>query len=659
MFTLPSQFNTIRFKLSLVVGLLTVIYTGILVSYFNYRYKQTLVNDAIEKSRVYAQSYSVGIKSQIEAALDLSRATAQMFQSQVDNEFKLTLTRKDASLIIRNLVAENSFLLGMYTAWEPDKFDGLDKQFAGLPDNHPNGHFVPYWYRDTETGKLAFEPLKHFLDPVKGSYYLGPRQTKKETVVDPISYKIGNLEVLLMTLVVPILDKQENFVGIVGADISTESIQKMIEESSIFDGQGIVSIVSNNGIIVANSANPDWIGSKIQFKMPSEAAKLSNVTDLNIHIESDTLRTFVPITFGKTTTPWYVLMKVPVSYLTKGLVYELIKLTLIGFIFLTLLIFTISYVILKLLKPIRKITRIAQKVAVGNLNVWDVDSTSLEIEQLNEAFKKVIDSQKQITEVTQSIAEGSFDKRANVKSEYDSLAKSVNLMMDNLQKAAEEEKVRSWTNEGYTQFSELIRNEKEVKQLCHTALQFLIRYLKAVQGGVFVVEENQGTVLELKAAYAYNRVKYLQKTILPGEGLTGQCYLEKETTYLTEIPNDYVHITSGLGQANPKCLVIVPLINNETVEGVLEIASFTPLADYQVVFLEKCATGMAAVIGTARINELTGKLLAEAQDQAEQMRMQEEEMRQNMEELAATQEELRRREETYIQKIKELEQKLV
>ncbi|MFN0050342.1 MAG: HAMP domain-containing protein [Cytophagales bacterium] len=657
---LPAQFNTIRFKLSLVIGILTVVYSCILVSYFNYKYKTTLLNDAIEKSNILAKNYASDIRSEMERALDISRTTAQIFSSQVNTEYPLNLTREDANIILRNIVDKNRFLSGIYTAWEPNKFDNKDPEYAGLPGNHANGNFVPYWYRDTKTEKLAFEPLKLYLQEGKGDYYLKTRISRKETVIDPIKYKIGDRQVLLMTLVVPILTPKEEFVGIVGADISCESLQKLVDQSTLFDGYGQLAIISYNGTVVAATNKENLLGLNVKFVLPDIHSKIQGITGAKSFVEQDTLKTFVPILIGATKTPWYIVIKVPLTYLTAGLIDELLKLTLFGLLFLGLLVSITSYYIKKLLSPVRKITRIAQKVAVGNLDEYFVESTTTEIEQLNEAFKKVIESQKGITEVTEAIAGGDYGKRAIVKSEFDVLASSVNLMIDNLKTSTEEDNKRKWSNEGYAQFAELLRSESDLKKLSQLALNYLIKYLNGNQGGLFVATGKEpNIVLELVATFAYNRVKFIHKTIKIGEGLVGQAYLERESVFLTEIPANYVQITSGLGDANPNCLIIVPLLNNEVVEGVLEMASFVSLLPHQIDFIEKCAVSLASVIASTRVNDLTNKLLREAQEKTELMKMQEEGMRQNMEELAATQEEMNRKEDELLARIKELEEQVV
>jgi PAS domain S-box-containing protein len=124
--------------------------------------------------------------------------------------------------------------------------------------------------------------------------------------------------------------------------------------------------------------------------------------------------------------------------------------------------------------------------------------------------------------------------------------------------------------------------------------------------------------------------------------MIGQCVLEKSSVHLTNLPGDYLKITSGLGEALPRNLLIVPLLLNQEVFGVIELASFRMFEPHQRMFIEKLAESIASTVSNVRINEQTRSLLHETQQQAEQVRSQEEEMRQSMEELSATQEEMQR-----------------
>jgi GAF domain-containing protein len=187
-------------------------------------------------------------------------------------------------------------------------------------------------------------------------------------------------------------------------------------------------------------------------------------------------------------------------------------------------------------------------------------------------------------------------------------------------------------------------------------IKHLTDYVNANQGGVFILNENDKTNphLELISCYAYERKKYQNKIVEIGEGLVGQAYLEKETIYITDIPKDYIQITSGLGGAAPVCILIVPIKNNNSVEGVLEIASFNVFQEHEVAFIEKLAENIASALSNLKTNEKTKTLLHESQVQGEQLRSQEEEMRQNMEELSATQEQMISKEKEYIRIIDDL-----
>ena len=217
--------------------------------------------------------------------------------------------------------------------------------------------------------------------------------------------------------------------------------------------------------------------------------------------------------------------------------------------------------------------------------------------------------------------------------------------INEIEQTREEDKKRAWTATGLSQFGELLRTIHLGEQkLFDTFVSQLVSYIGVNQGGLFVVEnDNNKDYLILKSCYAYERKKYIQKRVEIGEGLLGQAYLEKETIILTEIPERYTTITSGLGNATPSCIVIVPLIVNKEILGVLELAAFHVIEPYKIAFIEKLGENLASTISISKVNTHTQRLLIQSQEQTELMRTQEEEMRQNMEELQATQEEMYRK----------------
>ena len=269
-------------------------------------------------------------------------------------------------------------------------------------------------------------------------------------------------------------------------------------------------------------------------------------------------------------------------------------------------------------------------------------------------FQKLIESEEK-DEITKTnilfakeIADNNYDKEFDLDEE-DPLSSALLEMRDSLKESAIREEQERFTNKGLAELSNLIRdNGNNLKNLTYEVIEFLVKYMKLNQGGFFIVkEEGDDVFLELEGCYAYDRRKKINKRLQPGEGLVGQSYQEKDSIYLTEVPENYINIKSGLGDANPRSIVITPVKRDETIEGVIELASFRTLKEFEREFLEKAGESIGVALNTAKVNQRTTELYEQSQQQTEEMRAQEEEMRQNMEELSATQEEMQRTQNDY------------
>ena len=273
--------------------------------------------------------------------------------------------------------------------------------------------------------------------------------------------------------------------------------------------------------------------------------------------------------------------------------------------------------------------------------------TKDEIGEMTLSLNNLVDGIGAYTEFAREIGKGNLDAEFTALSSDDTLGNSLIQMRTDLKKVAKEESTRKWFTEGVALFGDLIRkNNNDLQELCRQTITQLVKYLKANQGALYILErpeENKPAYLELKSCYAFGRNKHLSQQIPTGECLLGQAVLEKEYLYLTDIPEGYVKITSGLGEATPKALIIIPLINNEEVQGVIEMASFNLFEAHEIEFLHKIAENLASSISSVKVNEVTKRLLENSQQMSEEIRSQEEELRQNTEELLATQEELNRK----------------
>jgi GAF domain-containing protein len=303
------------------------------------------------------------------------------------------------------------------------------------------------------------------------------------------------------------------------------------------------------------------------------------------------------------------------------------------------------------------------KLSMGIFPEKITTKTKDEIGQTSDSLNNLIDRIKTAADFAEKIGVGNLDIEFDKNFDNDVLAQSLQTMHHKLFEAAEDSHKRNWTTTGLANFGDILRNTgMDLHELSSKILSSLIKYLNANQGQLYIVDERSGKgeeTLELMACYAWGKNKFINNSIKKGEGLAGQAWIEKETIYLTQVPNDYTRITSGLGDANPSNVLIVPLKLNEEVFGILEVATFHILQKYQVEFIEKLAELIASTLSGVKINARTKALLQESQQQAEELRAQEEEMRQNQEEMQSTQEELNRQRRDMEARIKELEQELI
>ncbi|MCX2742805.1 GAF domain-containing protein [Mangrovivirga sp. M17] len=249
-----------------------------------------------------------------------------------------------------------------------------------------------------------------------------------------------------------------------------------------------------------------------------------------------------------------------------------------------------------------------------------------------------------------------YDEESRLAKEKE---KETTKYLKELERSQEEEKKRNWATQGLAEIGALLRKSDDLQELCDEIISFTVNYLKANQGALFLVNSEDNDVkLELKATYAYSRKKFEEKTIRPGQGLVGQVYLEKSSLLLKEIPGNYVRITSGLGDATPGSLIIVPMIVNEEVHGIFEIASFKEFEEYQISFLEGIGENIATSLNSIQVNDKTKRLLEESQEYTEQLQASEEEMRQNLEEMQAIQENQTRLQNEVAEKQAQLSEKI-
>jgi len=279
--------------------------------------------------------------------------------------------------------------------------------------------------------------------------------------------------------------------------------------------------------------------------------------------------------------------------------------------------------------------------------------------KVKESYEAQLDSRKAQIERNASFAkkigEGVFDLEFKPDNS-DPLGHSLVIMRDNLLANNEKEFEQNYIAEGKEIVSDILRIHNKIDELSYQVIVNLINYIKAIQGALYLFDTDKSTLVNV-ATYAYNRKKYVNQEFKIGQGLVGQCAFEMDVIYLTEIPSDYVTISSGiLGDAKPQSILIVPLITDEKLQGVIEIASLeAQIPELTIKFMRELGEIIARTIFNLRINQKTETLLLEAQKMTTELQENEEQLRQNAEEMRVTQEELQRSNEQLESKVREVE----
>lgn len=350
--------------------------------------------------------------------------------------------------------------------------------------------------------------------------------------------------------------------------------------------------------------------------------------------------------------PTVLVATVVFIYVRFNLNFTNYQLILIG---LALLILSLGYLNIWLKKTNRQVQILncnLEKVLTGKFSDIEYlgNSGLLDLSLTNQHLSNAVDYFKKSRFILEKIASDELD--TEFSDQHNLFDKQLyqlqnKLVQDklSLEKSRQIENQRSWVAEGLARFGEIMRTDTEnMHEFGYAIVSNLIDYIQFNQGAIygFDTASDDETNYRALAAVAYGRRKILDKSFGIGEGLIGRCAYEKRTIYLTDIPKDYINITSGLGDAPPNTVLIVPCIENDKVYGIIEVASFNSIEEYQIEFIEKLGESIASTLSDLRKSQQTQELLIASQHQSEELAAQEEELRQNLEEMEATQEELKR-----------------
>ncbi|HKR08088.1 MAG TPA: response regulator, partial [Gemmatimonadaceae bacterium] len=271
-----------------------------------------------------------------------------------------------------------------------------------------------------------------------------------------------------------------------------------------------------------------------------------------------------------------------------------------------------------------------------------------------------------IADVATAVTRGDLSRQIAVEAqgELDELKNNLNQMIVNLKSTTEKNAEQDWLKTNLAKFSRMMQGQKDLEQVSKLIMSELTPLVSAHHGAFYIMEDDNHTpVLKLIASYAYKERKHLGNRFYLGEGLVGQAALEKKPILLTNVPDDYIRISSGLGEAPPRNVIVLPVLFEGEVKAVIELASFLPFSQIHQLFLDQLAETVGVVINMIAANMRTAELLEqsqgltlELQSQSEELRKQQEELKRSNAELEAQAQTLRTSEELLKDQQEELQQ---
>ena len=292
-----------------------------------------------------------------------------------------------------------------------------------------------------------------------------------------------------------------------------------------------------------------------------------------------------------------------------------------------------------------EVTRVAREVGTdghlgGQAQVKGVGGTWKDLtDNVNQLAANLTNQVRAIADVATAVTQGDLTREVKVEAsgEVAELKDNINEMIRNLRDTTQRNTEQDWLKTNLARFTRMLQGQRDLMTVSKLVLSELAPLINAAHGVFYIMdlgkEDAQEPRLRLLATYAYRERKNLAKEFKLGEGLVGQCAYEKERILLTNVPSDYVQINSGLGEATPLNIVVLPVLFESQVRAVIELASFERYSVIHQAFLDQLMETIGIVLNTIEANMRTEELLKQSQTLAGELQSQQEELQQTNEEL--------------------------
>lgn len=636
----------LRTKLLLSTQLTITLIFGSFILYNGIKLKNNAKENTTDLVEAYTEKYAILCKNYLDKDMGFTKALA----NSLENTVKFDSSYRDSvfgHMMLKMLENNNKYI----SVWNTIELKHINNNW-----NKSFGRKSLVTLRSGSSIRII-EIFKNMDgDDLESAYYY-MKSNRVAAVMEPyIDTDVSKS--LITSITTPVIIDGE-FAGLGGVDIPLDVMQSFIDKMELITEGEQAMVLSNSGIIVAHT-DTSMVGKYLhEFKntyLSSDdmANKLQQGEPLGLeHLENDQrlFTCMIPFTIDGTTTPWAFSITLPFDNILHAAQAKNRKTLWLGIVGI-LIFFAIIWLIGNyIVTPLTGTTKTFKELAKGNINqkLKLAIKTGDELQELGDSVNNLLDSLQHSVDFAKEIQNGNFDVKYELRSNDDDLGKALIDMRDGLAETKkldksrrEEDEQRNWSAKGIALISDILRKPTtNIAKLMQELIVNLVDYSSANQGALYLINTDNANdcFIENIASTAYTEEKFEEKRIELGEGLIGTSIRENKSTCLTELPNNYLKISSGLGSIAPTSLAIIPIVSDNKCIGALELASLNKFKDHHIAFFENVSISVGSTINAIQLNIQTNQLLEKTQQQAKDMMMQEEELRQNMEEMYATQEE--------------------
>jgi methyl-accepting chemotaxis protein len=552
---------SLKLRLTLPILLIVFLVMASIVTFLSVSLMKTLKIEALSNAGEMAYRYANEVDAELEIAMDTARTLAHTFEAA---KIQGSANRDLLNAVMKKTLERNPNFIGVWTCWEPNALDGKDSENANTPGHDATGRFIPYW--NSGSGTAALEPLLDYDKTGAGDYYLLARNSGKETIVEPYVYKVNNKEVLMTSLVVPIV-VENSIVGVAGVDVQLDRLQELVTRIKPY-GTGVTAVFANQGTVAA-SFDPKRIGKQMReveadmagehLKPFADAVKTGREYNFTVYasaMDSDLFIQTVPFSIGKAETPWAFAVGIPMKSVMaepRRAVFLAIIVGCVGFLILAA---AILWIALGVSEPIRRIS-----------------------ERMNKSAQEVASAAGQVSSSGQSLAQGASDQAAAIEETSASLEEMSSMIKQNADHAGQADSLMHETKQVVSQAN------GSMKQL-NTSMEEISRASEETSKIIKTIDEIafQTNLLALNAAVEAARA---------GEAGAGFAVVADEVRNLAMRAADAAKNTATLIE--------------ETVKKVKDGADLTTKTALNFVQVEK---------SSEKVGELVGEISAASNEQA-------------------------------------------